>query len=303
MTSVLIFPYRTPSAAAIAEPSWTFNGNSPESVDLTGVDYYSTIDVRCSLKLDVDELERSTLQAASSLEFVLTARSESAGLYSILCRAGIDAGDIEVSGGLAASDAGDIAKLQLQLVRTGGTAEAEAGDGLRARHTGAVLWSRTERLRLSGVGARVSVQSVDFSNDPTLRGVLWQVELDSSDATASVSSAAQVRLNNRHQELISQLQSAEEQGLADRIVRRQLQLDVARQFVLAARQFERDGDEELADLPYDSIGATALRFAEKVRTAGGLKSCSDLWSLCDSSPATFEMILQATFLAPALEQS
>lgn len=299
MTSVLIFPYRTPSAAAIGEPIWTINGSPPESVDLTGVDYYASIEIGCSLLLDIQELERSTKQAASALEFVLIARSESVGLFSVLSRAAISANELFLTGSLRASDAGDLARLQLQLVRTGdGT---EVTDKLAARHSCAILWSRMEKLRLSGVGARLSVQAVDFSHEPVFRDVLWEVDLDRSDPLASVSSAAQVRLNSRHPELITQLQSVDEQGLAARIVRRQLQLDVARQFVFAAREFEADGEEALAEMPYDAVGATAIRFAEKVRKAGGLRSRSELWSFCESNPAAFEKFLQAAYLAPALE--
>jgi len=300
MTSVLIFPYRTPSAQAISEPVWTVNGSSIDSVDLTGVDYYATIHVRCAIIVDLEELKRSTCQQISELAFILTARSDTAGLFSTLCSADVAEGEVDLGGDVAVADLGDLATLQVQLLRT--RVVAPEPDSLIARHKGAVLWSRDEKLRLSGVGSRLSVRAVDLSVDPMLRGVLWQVELDRSDLYSSVSSVAQVSLNSRHPELIALLQSTDEQGLAARILRRQLQLDVARQFVLAAREFENDeGADVLAALPYDSIGAVSIRFAEKVRASGGLASRSELWSLFDSNPASFELILQATYLAPALE--
>lgn len=301
MTSVLVFPYRTPSDSSIGEPIWTINGCPPESVDLTGVDYFATIEIGCSVLVDIQELERSTKQTSAALEFVLTARSESVGLFNVLSRASISAPELILSGSLRASDAGDLARLQLQLVRTGDSADAT--DRLAARHSCAILWSRTEKLRLSGVGARLSVQAVDFSHEPVFRDVLWEVDLDRSDPVSSVSSSAQVRVNSRHPELITLLQAVDEQGLAAKIVRRQLQLDVARQFVLAAREFEAEGEEALSDMPYDAVGATAIRFAEKVRRAGGLRSRSELWSFCESNPAAFEKLLQAAYLAPALEAS
>ena len=299
MAPVLIFPYRTPSAAAIAEPEWRVNGGGIESVDLTGVDYHSTLDVSCAFDVDITELERTTRLKASELEFVLIARTESAGLYEVLARRRPDATALDLAGKLRASDVADVAKLQVQLLRT--TAAPAGGERLVARHRYAVLWSRSERLTLAGVGSRLSVQVVDFSDDPTLRNVVWSVDLDRSDAHTSVSSAVQVRLNSRYPDLLPVLQSNDGQTRADRLVRHQLQLDVARQFVLAAREFEEDGDHEPAALPYDSVGAAALRCAEKVRTVGGLSTRADLWRLSTVEPAQFEMILQAAYLSPAMQ--
>lgn len=298
MTPVLIYPYRTPSGLAIDRPVWEINGSPLESVDLTGLDYYASIQVSCALRIDIAELELSTSNSSSELEFVLTARSESAGLFKVLCRKGVTASEIDLSGTLPVCDVGESAKLQVDLLRSGSSTESSYR--LAARHNCAVLWTQSERLRMSGVGARLSVKAMDFSSDPMRRGVLWKVELDRSDALSSVSSAAQVLLNTQPPELIVLLQSFEQQGLSERITRRQLQLDVARQFVLAAREFERDGEDTLLELPYDSIGSTSMRFAERVRSVGGLGTLSDLWSLYESNPADFEMILQAAYLAPAL---
>lgn len=299
MAPVLIFPYRTPSAAAITEPEWRVNGRGIESVDLTGVDYHSTLDVSCAICVDVIELERTTRVKASELEFVLTARTESAGLYEVISRQRPDTSELDLAGKLRASDVADVAKLQVQLLRT-----TEAPDGVErlvARHRLAVLWSRSERLTLAGVGSRLSVQVVDFSDDPTLRNVVWSVDLDRSDAFTSVSSAVQVRLNSRYPDLVPLLQSNEGQTRADRLVRYQLQLDVARQFVLAAREFDGDGDHDPGALPYDSVGAAAFRCAEKVRTIGGLSTRADLWRLSEFEPSQFEMILQAAYLSPAMQ--
>lgn len=299
MAPVLIFPYRTPSAAAIAEPEWRVNGSGIESVDLTGVDYYSMLEVSCAFDVDITELERTTRLKASELEFVLTARTEAAGLYEVIARKRPDTTTLDLTGKLRASDIADVAKLQVQLLRT--TAAPAGGERLVASHRYAVLWSRSERLTLSGVGSRLSVQVVDFSDDPTLRNVVWSVDLDRSDAQASVSNAVQVRLNSRYPDLLPLLQSNDGQTRADRLVRYQLQLDVARQFVLAAREFEEDSDHDPAALPYDSVGAAALRCAEKVRTIGGLSTRADLWRLSTVEPSQFEMILQAAYLYPAMQ--
>lgn len=300
MAAVLIFPYRTPSTAAITEPEWRVNGSAIESVDLTGVDYHSTLDVSCTLAVDVTELERTTRLKASELEFVLTARTE-AGLYEVIARQRPGASELDLAGKLRASDVADVAKLQVQLLRT--TAASAGAEKLVARHRYAVLWSRSERVTLAGVGSRLSVQVVDFSDDPTLRNVVWSVDLDRSDAYTSVSSAVQIRLNSRYPDLVPLLQSNDGQTRADRLVRYQLQLDVARQFVLAAREFDEDGDYDPAALPYDSVGAAAFRCAEKVRSIGGLSTRADLWRLSAVEPSQFEMILQAAYLSPAMQST
>jgi len=298
VTSVLIFPYRTPSAGALEEPVWTINGQPIDSVDLTGIDYHTMLEVGCSIQVNPEELERSTRQAKSELTFVLSARADAVGEFSVIARADVAGGDVKLIGSVRVAELGDVAKLQVQLVRT--TTTVPEVDGLVAKHKCALLWTRTEKLRLSGVGARLSVQAVDFVDDPIYRGVLWQVELETADPQVSVSSAVQVLLNSRHEDLVTLLQSSQPQTLSERLVKRQLQLDVARQFVLAARSFEGEGAAELAALPYESIGSVAIRFAERLRAAGGLRTRADLWTLCDSSPTRFEMLLQSVHLAPAL---
>lgn len=301
MPSILIYPYRTPSIVSITELQWSVNKAPIDAADFSNVDYFTAISVDFECSVDVKALEESTGIVAADLDFVLSYRTDTVGFFTVLSRTSAHQHSIRLQGTVGACQLADQTSLEVLLIRR--ESALQTSNSLVARRAGAILWSTYAKLSLAGVGSRLSVTSADFSKHFFKRGAIWYVDLDRSDLNLSISSALQVQLNDQCQELFLRIQSSDVVSSSDRLVLCQMQLDVARQLVLAAREFAKELEEEPISLTYDSVGAVAFRCADRICHRVGLRSRDDLWSLIDVSPADFEVILQVLYLSPGLSLS
>jgi hypothetical protein len=293
---VVLFPFARVALSDVSLPAWFVDGVPIEDADLSTIDGTTVLNVECRLSVDLGAVRTTLGPGTFDLQLLLSSRSDDTGLQFPMGKLPLASSrEHRLKGSVAVDLLGDAATLRVDLLCS--SCSPSPSNKLAPAHAGALLWSATQPLRLFGIGSRFPMRAIPFTDLPRFANGCWHLELDEADATASVMSAVRLDLNAARPEIVAILQGGPSLTPESHFVRDQLKVDIARRFTTFATELlTQDSAEIRREYPFDSIGALALRFAERLRVKGNFTSIEELAELIRENPASFETLLQAVFV-------
>lgn len=293
MTRVSLLPHRSTQHGVEVTPWTIWRGGEEVTSHQRIAPSGSELELRSEVTVDPAVVWRECgVDPSACLVLVVTWYSRGTNLRRVVSRTVVDRRSTHLLGfTLDRTEAiGDVVvERRVVLGRT-----HESSDPLAPAAAGAILWREAppERatLRLGPPAPHLSIDSVDFSDDPELDArAAWALDVRADDVLADGRAAVRLSVNSTH-EAVAQLVDGDDRETRERVAS-VLRWDVARRILDTVLDDDRFVDE-FGDLPPDTLAGSAQTMIQD-RWPG--VSARVLRERRASSRAQFEVELQAGF--------
>ncbi|MES2187193.1 MAG: hypothetical protein V4505_21775 [Pseudomonadota bacterium] len=294
MKSVVIWPFRIASAGRVATTPWTTfeqGGFVPLPEVVPGLDYSSVLEVRRTVRIDVDGL-RADCGLPGDAELALSTSWHSAGTalrrpisnMPLPCTGAKV--EVEVAGQVSADAIAQYLTLHTKVVLARALIH---DDRTVARYPGSALWEDLQKVTLDSVTSLFPVELVDLPGSAWAQpDAGWILSWNTYELERPFLGSVRLYVNSKHTEVAKAVVGPVLTRDAQ-VMRQAIYFDVARSLVLGSlhdSEFILRSDE----YPPDSIGRVVRDIIQRLWPGEEL---SGLRSTAETSPEHFNAELQA----------
>lgn len=294
MKSIVIWPFRVASAERISATPWTILAQGavvPLPELLPGPEYGSTLDVRRTVRINVDRL-RVDCGLPGDAELTLAASWHSAGTAlrrqfsnTPLPKTGA-AVEVEVTGLVPADAITQYLALRTRIVLA---RQLTHNDRTIARHAGSALWEDLHKVALDSLTSLFPVELVDLAGSAWAQpDAGWFLSWNTFELERPFLGSVRLYVNSNHPVVAKAVVGAAVTPDAA-VIRQAIYFDVARSLVLGVLN-DSDFMQRAEEYPADSVGRVVL---DIIRRLWPVEVLSGVKNLAESSPEHFNAELQA----------
>lgn len=296
MRSVVIWPFRVASAERVTTTPWATLEHGatvplPEFFD--GLDYGSTLDVRRTVRIDIDAL-RADCGLPSNADLALAASWHSAGtalrrpFFNVALPVPHVSGavEFEVAGQVPANAIAQYLTLHTKIVLARSLTH---NDRTVARHVGSTVWEDLHKVTLDSKTSLFPVELVDLPGSAWAQpDAGWFLSWNTFELERPFLGSVRLYVNSKHPEVAKAVVGPVLTRDA-LVIRQSIYFDVARSLVLGVLN-DSDFMQRADEYPPDSVGRVVRSIIERLWPSEAL---SGLKSLAETSPEHFNAELQA----------